>query len=227
MENIGNNAAIISCGVGGWYGQGVRRLERSLIYHGFAGKIFCWVDEYPPNSPTHQDNPYGFKIAAIREAIGQGYRTFLWLDSSVWCTKTPHQIFDLTIDNGVFGFRTGYNLAQTCSDAALSWAGITRDEAEQLPEIASGVCGLHLDNPNAAKVWELWAEGCDHGLFKNNRLHDLNDSADPRFLHARQDQSLWSLAIHKAGVNIDFQDYVSYYGTGCNEEKLIFYIGGL
>lgn len=229
MENIGK-AAIVNCGVNGWYPQGSERLERSLIFNGFAGQLIFFKGEYPPNSPTHNDNPYAFKIYAIEEAIRQGHSTILLLDSSFWNIKDCTPIFDRITDKGVFGFRTGYNMAQTSSDAALEWAGITRDEAELLPEIASGACGLRLDNPDGDAVYEMWKEGMELGLFKTNRIHDINDSADPRLIHARQDQTIWSLAIHRRRLIVDDADYVAYYNSGnpgYNPDKCCFFIGGI
>jgi hypothetical protein len=222
-----NKPWIVNCGVGGWYAAGSRRLERSLNFHGFAGNTLIFDGYYPANSPTHEQYCYAFKIFAIEEAIRQGAKILLWLDSSFWCVKTPHHIFDIIIDKGVFGFRTGYNLAQTCSDAALAWAGITRDFAETLPEIASGAVGLHLDNPTAKAAYGHWKEGMECGLFQNSRTHDPNDSTDPRFTHARQDQSIWSLACHKAGIAPNDTDYCAYYGTGHDPEKVTFFINGL
>lgn len=230
MDFTGNKPCIISVGVNGWYPAGIDRLERSLVIQGYAGDYFFWKNEYPPFSPSHEDNPYAFKIYAFEEAIRRDKKIILYLDSSFWCIKNPHELFDIISDNGVLGFRTGYNCAQTCSDAALEWAGFTRDEAEQLPEIASGMVGLRLDNPDGKKVWNLWKEGCELGLFKNNRNHDMNDSADDRFVHARQDQSIFSLATHKCGLSIDYQDNVAYYNSGnpgYNPDKCYFFIGGL
>ena len=136
-------------------------------------------------------------------------------------------MFDIIYDKGIFAFRSGYNCAQTCSDAALAHYGFKRDEAEQLPEIASGMVGINIDNPNGKVVFDLWREGQRAGLFKTNRQHDLADSADPRFLHGRQDQSILSLAIHKAGLYVNDADYCAYYKTGYDPEKLHFWIGGL
>lgn len=229
MENI-DKAVIVSCGVKNWYSKGVKRLENSLVHHGFGGKVITWKDEYPPNSPTHQENPYAFKIFEFEEAIRQGANIIMHLDASFWCIRNPHYLFDLISDKGVVGFRTGYNMAQTATDKALEWAGFTRDEAEQLPEIASGMVGLRMDNPDGKKVYDLWKEGMELGLFKNNRMHDVNDSADPRFVHARQDQGIWSLAIHRCGLNIDDADLVSYYDYNNptkNADKAYFFIGGL
>ena len=227
MDLTNKKPLIINAANGGWYPAGSERLERSLIFNGYAGDMLFWRNEYPPNSPTHQENPYASKIYAFREGIRSGYNIIVWLDSSFWAVKNPMPIFDIIVDDGIFAFKSGYNCAQTCSDALLDYAGMTRDEAEMLPEIATGVVGLNLDNPIGAEVFRLWSEYCDAGLFKNSRHHDINDSADPRFLHGRQDQSCWSIAVHKVGVQFDYQDYVSYYGTGYNPDKLIFFIGGL
>lgn len=227
MDLINSRPMIVSCGVGGWYAAGVQRLENSLIHHGYAGDMLMFKGEYPAGSPTHEDNPYAFKIFAIEEAISRGAKVILWCDASLWCIKNPHHLFDLIYDKGVIGFRTGYNMAQTSSDHALQWAGITRDEAEQLPEIASGLVGLNLDNPDGKKVYELWKEGMELGLFRNNRNRDLADSADPRFVHARQDQTIYSLAIHRCGLHVDDADYVAYYSTPYNPEKCLFFINGL
>jgi hypothetical protein len=221
---------IVNVSVDGWYKAGADRLERSLIYNGFAGDMIFWKNEYPPNSPSHFDNPYAFKITAFREAFRRGYKIVMWLDSSFWAIKNPMPIFDIINDKGIFAFRSGYNCAQTCTDKLLEVAGITRDEAEKLPEIASGIVGINIDNPDGKKVFNTWAEYCDLGLFKNNRLHDISDSADQRFLHGRQDQSALSLAIHKNNVEFLYEDYVTYYDINNplkNTDKAYFFIGGI
>lgn len=229
MENI-NKAVIVSTGVNNWYGKGITRLENSLVHHGFAGRTMFWKDQYPPHSPTHADNPYAFKIYEFEAAMTTEATVILHLDASFWCIRNPHPLFDLISDKGVIGFRTGYNMAQTASDAALEWAGITRDEAERLPEIASGMVGLRMDNPNGVKVFEYWKEGMLLGLFKNSRTKDPRDSTDPRFVHARQDQSIFSLAIHRCGLEINDYDYVAYYNNGkpgYNPDKCMFFIESL
>lgn len=229
MDLTNNKPCIINVSVDGWYKSGADRLERSLIYNGFAGDIIFWKNEYPPNSPSHSDNPYAFKISAFREAFKRGYKIVMWLDSSFWAIKNPMAIFDIVNDKGIFAFRSGYNCSNTCSDALLNSVGITRDEAEKLPEIATGIVGINIDNPDGQKVFNTWAEYCDLGLFRNGRAHDLKDSSDPRFLFGRQDQSAFSIAVHKNEVKFDYQDYVAYYNNGndYDKEKIYFLIGGI
>lgn len=221
---------IISCGVGGWYAAGIDRLERSLIFHGYAGDMMFWRNEYPPNCPTHNDNPYAFKIAAFRAAFEKGYKNVMWLDCSFWALQNPIKIFDIIVDNGNFAFRSGYNCANTCTDALLNHVGVTRDEAEEIPETATGVVGINIDNPQGQMVFNIWADLCDNGFFKNSRTHNPNESSDKRFLFGRQDQSAYSMALHLAGVSFCYDDYVAYYNNGkpgYNPEKCVFFIESL
>jgi len=227
MDMIKNKPCIISAGIGGWHPAGVERLHRSLVYHGYAGKLLLWKDTYPHRSPTHQQVPYAFKVYAFLEAFSRGFKVVMWLDSSFWCVKTPHNLFDTIVDKGVVAFRSGYNCAQTAPDNLLAYTGFTRDEAETLPEIATGMIGLNIDNPNAKALFDLWAKMAKDGMFNNDRAHNPLESADKRYLHGRQDQSAFSMAVHKLGLHVDCQNTVAYYGTPHNTETTVFFIGGL
>jgi hypothetical protein len=87
------NTCIVSAGVGKWYPQGVARLERSLVYHGYAGDMMLYTD-LPPGSPTHEQMPYGMKLAALKSAVDLGYERILWLDASIVCIRHPKDMFD-------------------------------------------------------------------------------------------------------------------------------------
>jgi hypothetical protein len=226
MENL-NRAVIISAGIGGWYAQGVRRLERSLVFEGWGGNILTWKDDYPPNSHRHEDFPYYMKIAAFEEALRQGYTHILWVDASFWAVKRPDKMFDIINDQGYYFFSSGYNLAQSVNDNALEYVGLSRDVAEGLNEWASGCVGINFNNDDGKNLYNRWKQLMDAGLSKGSRLHD-NQSSDSRFLFHRQDQSCLSLAIWEHGFkNEKGLDMVSYKGTGYNENDLIFFIGGL
>lgn len=230
MDLTNTKPVFICTGVNGWYAAGVERLERSLIYHGSAADLLLWKGEYPPGSPSHNENPYAFKIYGFREAIRRGYKIMCHLDSSFWAIKNPDPLFDIINDHGNFGFRSGYNCAQTCPDNLLAAVGISRDEAQQIPETATGIVGINIDNPDGKKVFEYWSEFCDNGLFINSRTHNPHESSDQRYLHGRQDQSAYSMALYKAGVEFNYTDYVAYYNggnPGYNPEKCYFFIGGI
>jgi hypothetical protein len=226
MENI-NKAVIINCGVGGWYGHGSRRLAKSLNFVGWAGNTLIYDDMYPPNSHSHEEVPYYMKIAAFEAAIKEGYTHILWCDSSMWAVSNPVKLFDVIDEQGYWFFSTGYNLAQSVNDHALASVGLSRDEAEQTTEWASGLVGVNLNNPNGKNLYKSWKEYMDMGLSKGSRLHD-NQSADKRFLFHRQDQSCLNLSAWKHKLRNEKEtDFVSYAGTGYNPEKIIFFIQSL
>ena len=227
MENI-QKACIISCGVNGWYGRGVSRLERSLHFEGWAGDTIFYKDEYPPSCPSHNDIPYYFKIAAFEEAIRRNYTHILWADSSMWAVKNPVKLFDLINDQGYYFFSSGYNLAQSVNDRALAVAGLSRDEAENVTEWASGLVGINFENPDGKKLYEQWKDYMDAGLSIGVKHQNKDESQDYRFLAHRQDQSCLSLAAWKFGLtNKLMLDAVAYKQTNYNPEEIIFFIEGL
>lgn len=226
MESI-HKAVIINCGVNNWYGQGSRRLAKSLNFVGWAGDTIIYADEYPPNSHVHEDIPYYMKIAAFEEAIRRGYTHILWCDSSVFAVENPVKMFDIIDEQGYWFFSTGYNLAQSVNDHALAVAGLCRDEAEQKTEWASGLVGVNLNNPNGKNLYETWKYYMDAGLSQGSRLHD-NQSRDLRFLHHRQDQSCLGLSAWKHNLrNERGLDMVAYRHTNFNPSELIFFIESL
>ncbi len=226
MENI-DKAAIINCGVNGWYNLGSDRLAKSLNFVGWAGGTVIYSGQYPPNSHNHNDVPYYMKMATFEEAIKQGYSHLLWVDSSFWAIDNPMRMFDIINEQGYWFFSTGYNLAQSVNDNALNYVGKTRDEAEHQIEWASGCVGINLLNPDGKALYEKWKFFMDAGLSIGSRLHD-NQSQDPRFLFHRNDQSCLNLAIWELGLsNTKGLDMVSYKGTGFNEKELIWFIGGI
>lgn len=227
MENVGKNAVIINCGLGNWYGDGSKRLERSLNYVGWAGNTIIYADEQPPNNIDHIHIPYYMKIATFEESIKRGYSHILWLDSSFWAIKNPMKMFDIINEQGYYFFSTGYNLAQSVNDATLEFCNRSRDDAENQTEWASGCLGINLNNEVGKKLYERWKYYMDSGLSRGSREHD-NQSQDPRFRFHRQDQSCLNMAIWDLELKNDKgTDMIAYFGTGHNEKELIFFIGGL
>lgn len=226
MELQNARPVIVSAGIGGWYAKGVERLEKSLNFHGWPGDVITWKDEHPPGSLPHEANPYYFKIAAIRAVRNAGYTHALWVDASFWAIQNPIPLFDFVNSNGIYTFRSGYTSAQTINDAALQRLDINRNDLDQQPEYASGCVGFNFNNPKGNALFDRWSEYMDIGLSKGSRMHD-GGSNDLRFLHHRQDQSCLSLAMYTLGYELNEPDFVSYYGSGYDPSKCLFFINGL
>jgi len=226
MENI-NKAVIICAGIGGWYGHGVKRLEKSLNFVGWAGDVMTWTDYPTPECYKHDHIPYYMKIAAFEEALKKGYTHICWVDASFYAVSNPMPLFDLINEQGYYFFSSGYNLAQSVNDRALAAVGLSRDEAADVTEWATGCVGINFENPDGKKLYTQWKDYMDAGLSIGGRNHD-GGSNDPRFLHHRQDQSCMSLAAWKLGLtNKRGIDFVSYKNTGYNPEQVIFFIEGI
>jgi len=180
-----------------WYPLGTDRLVRSLHYHGWNYEIWTWKNE---NINEYFDPrfPYTIKAAAFAEAVREGFDCIMWLDCSAWAVKDPNPVMKEIIHNGSYFLSSGYNLAQTASDADLYHAEMSRDRAERLPELWSCIFGVDMRTDQGKIFAREFLAACDAGVFNTPREHS-GLSEDPRFLHARQDQTAATIAYYKAG----------------------------
>jgi len=227
MDLTNNKPMIISAGIGGHYPASIDRLERSLIFNGWAGDMMLLKD-YPEGCPSHEDNPYAFKPYLFKKAFEMGKKIVLWLDCSFWSTRNPMPMMDFINDNGLYFFKSGYPLSATATDYLLSISSESREGLVDVPEFATGAIGINIENPKGKEFFDKWMQLCDVGAFRGNRVHDLNDSQHPLFKFSRQDQSAASMVLHKMGItHIDAPEWVAYHGTNYSESDLMFFIGGI
>lgn len=221
---------LISAGIGGHYVAGIDRLERSLIYEGWAADMRFWRNEYPLGCPEHLgDGQYNFKPHCFNECFVGGRKVVVWADASFWCVRNPMPLFDYVNEHGLYFFKSGYSLAETATDRLCEYAGVTRDELVNVSEFATGLVGINIDNPKGKEFFENWYQYMIDGMFGGSRTHDISDSADPRFKFSRQDQSAASMILYKMGVITcgEDRDFQAYKGTGHNPDKILFFIGGV
>jgi hypothetical protein len=221
---------LISAGIGGHYPAGIDRLERSLYYEGWGGDMRFWRNEYPLGCRSHEgDGQYNFKVHCFNEMFLNERNVTVWADCSFWCVRNPMPLFDYVNEHGLYFFKSGYSLAQTATDRLLEYAGVTRDELVDVSEFATGLVGINIKNPKGEEFFNTWKTYMQDGMFGGNRVHDLADSQDPRFLFSRQDQSAASMILYKMGIKTcgEENDFQAYKGTGYNPEKILFFIGGL
>ena len=210
---------------GGWYPAGQKRLRDSLNYHGSTSDLLFFNDF--PTEGYDTSCPYNVKASALEYAINAGYKRVVWNDASQWYINNPMRLWDIVNEKGYFFWRSGFNCAQTCSDACLEYFGITRDEAEGYADCSSSCIGLNLDNQNALEFAHKWIQAAKDGVFKGSRFHD-NQSSDPRFMFHRQDQSAASILINKMGLKFhDPNDVVAYYEENKNQNKFLILMRGI
>lgn len=229
MELSNGKPLIICAGKNGHYSAGIDRLEKTLYYHGYAGDMKFWRNEFPDGCPENiGDGQYNFKIHCFKDAFLNGYKVVLWVDSSFWAVKNPMPIFDYINENGLFFFKTGCSLAQTATDKLLNYSKLIREDLIDVPEFAGGIIGINYDNPNGRMYFDSMCEYMDAGMFGGSRSHDINDSPHPLFRFSRHDQSASSTILHKMGIVSmgEEKNWVEYKGEK-NSESVIFFIGGI
>jgi len=225
MDLQSNKAVIINACVGSWYPKGTERLVKSLNYVGWGGEVLTWANKWPNNN-FNTVCPYNIKAAAFEEACLKGYSHILWCDSSVWAIQDPMPIFDIINEQGYYFWKSGYNCAQTVSDKALEYFGVTRDEAEKYEGCSSGIMGVNLKSEIGLNFCVDFVKAAKHGVFEGSREHD-NQSEDPRFLFHRQDQSVASMLIGIMGLKMhDPQEHCSYYQKEV-KDSVIFLLRGM
>lgn len=227
MDLTNNRPIIISAGIGGHYPSGIDRLERSLIFNGWAGDLRL-LKTYPELCPNHKENPYAFKPYLFKEVFDAGFKVALWVDCSFWAVRNPMPMLDYVNDNGLYFFKSGYPLSATATDLLLQHAKEKREDLVDVPEFATGAVGINISNPRGKEFFDEWMNQCKLGLFKGNRVHDENDSKHPLFKFSRQDQSSASMILHDMGIkNINAPEWIAYHGTNYNETDLMWFIGGI
>lgn len=211
-----NGNVIVNVGIGAWYPRGSQRLIKSLYNNGYTGSVM-YFNYYPDNCPTHEENPYAFKVYAMCQAARAGFRNIAWIDSSIFCVREPDSLFTKIIEKGYYFVENGYKIGQETNDFCLNYFGMDRDEAMDKLQISSGFWGIDL--LKYADILKDWERAMQAGCFKGSREHNAEESKDPRFLHHRQDQSALSCILTKYGIEIDkFGNLFDYEGSGkqCN-----------
>lgn len=218
---------IINVGHGAWYPKGSERLRRSLIYHGFAGEIRIWNDTLPPNSPTHKESSYAFKIHAFKWAIERGYQNILWLDCSAWCVKYPEEHFKALNADGYYLLDSGWQVDQWTNDHALDYFKVSRKQAQAMPMISSGVLGLNTGSKVAMEFFRQWEASMQAGAFIGPWFIDPEEAADERHRGHRHDQSCASIIAHQLGMKLQPKETLDMYYRPDMPETVEFALQGM
>lgn len=217
--------AVINAALGYWYPRGQKRLKESLENMAFKGDFIGWTDEWPNNN-YEKKCPYNVKAAAFEQTIQAGYDIIIWLDCSVWACKPIDKIIEIIQNEGYYFWRSGYNCAQTCSDACINYFGVNRDKAETFHDSSTSMFGINMNHPQGKEFINRWIQAAKDGVFHGSREHD-NQSADPRFMFHRQDQSAASMLIGLMGLKMYDPGIYSMYDSNEVPESVILLMRGM
>lgn len=214
------NPVITSFGKGSWYPKGIERLRNSCDQFGVKCTPFLG---YLAGGPRHEQTPYAFKPYCI-EAVKKYHDIVLWADSSAWLINDPQPIFDIIEKQGYIIFDSGWKNDQWCSDRQLEAFGFNRDQAAEQKQVVGGLFGIDFRTEMGQTIWKLYRSSID--LFKGewDNKH-LTESADPRCLGSRHDQSILSLIA--ATLDMTITDPSGYFTFDPNQKDCIFALQGM
>ena len=162
---------IVTAATSGYVGV-QRRLLESLAAWGWKGGVLAWTGGLPSGSPEHAEEPYAFKLFALREAAARGWDTALWLDSGCVAGSRVEPVFDRIEARGQLLVRAGERLGNWASDACLRAFGWDRGRAMEAPLLHGSFVGLSLRRPSSRAWLEGMFEALDRGLFRGPYFSD-------------------------------------------------------
>lgn len=201
------------------YLLGQQRLEKSLQEH-FDGTVFLYQDVEQVGSPSHEDNPYAFKIYAIEKVRKLGFNQILWLDSSIYAVKDVQPVFDWITQKGIFLEEAGHYAGTWSTNNQLQYFDITKDAAMLMPMFSAGFIGFDFRQNVSVEFFARWKEAMLNGVFKGS------------WEVTRHEMTAGSIIANQMNLLVDFSrggTFFSYIGTGYSKpsESSVFFLQGL
>jgi len=218
---------VVSVATGPHYVENLDRLMASEFMMPPYFKAGCqkmyWRDSLPDGSPMHDSVPYGFKYAAIEEALTRGASSILWLDSSTIILKPLDPIWELIESQGYWFSRNyDYTNGQFCSDEANAIMGTSREAAFGVPHCVASCFGLDMRSKIATVFMAAWKDWAQQGAFKGDRGNLSGVSDAHTYQGHRNDQAVASQIIADLGMKMtDPPDYFAEQGAPRNERTIL------
>lgn len=202
------------------YVNGQNRLRRSLEDKFPQSDSFFFLGEGSVSAEPHSLNPYSFKVHAIEYVRNLGYDQILWLDASLVAVKDVSPVFDWLTEKGIFLEEAGHWAGTWCNDRCLTYFGLSREEAMQMPMFSAGFCGFDFKHSASVEFFAAWKESMRHDCFKGS------------WKDHRHDMSAGSIIANKMGLVKDYSfggQFFSYIGPAYSQPKetAVFHLIGL
>ena len=193
------------------------RMIKSFVEKGWDGDYLIrsldgWVDqymgvpikngEYPKPAGVeviynHNEVPYQFKLNIILEAKEMGYKTIIWVDSTITMEKDLWPAIQHAQIHGVAAFdNIGHPLKNWISDIALERLGITEEELETIPQIMACVIVFQMNTPIGVQIFNEWLAASQDGVSFQNGYESKREG----FIKHRHDQAVLSGILWKHGI---------------------------
>ncbi len=190
----------------GWYPNGQARLIESCKTL-FSGDLFTFSSYDEIGSPTHDENPYAFKIYAIEKVMNMGYDSILYLDSSIYPVREISAVFDFIEENGHLFQICGHPVDNWCNENCRNYFNLSREESKDMGTFSAGFTGLNFKNEVTQEFFKLWKESAEGGAFKGS------------WSDHRHDLTCASIIANRLKMHIEVETWFSYIGPSYNPPR--------
>lgn len=201
------------------YRKSQLRLIKSFVENNWDGDYMIrstdsYVDEYMGvkiklgslpvtqaygTSYNHFENPYGFKVYALQEAIEAGYTKLIWADSTIVNTRNLDPLFELAARDGFVSFHNlGHDLVYWMSDIAQQRLEITDAQLETMQQAMACVMIFDIENPIGERIFKDFVIKCRDGV----SFQMESGSKRPGYKGHRGDQPIISALAAMAGIKL-------------------------
>lgn len=239
---------VVICNVsyGGWYRKGLARMIQEFERVSPGYELQSWLNVLPHGTPRIVKDGidytgYAAKPFALLHAL-QSADVALLIDSSVYPIKHIEPLLDFIKGHGYYLAPAGFTVGEWTNDGMLAQAGLDRDRALKIPDVASGIVGFAKTDSNREALrqwcemtrWDSFAAPHSNSKAADKRHHYRNVgfvSSDPRCSGHRQDQSALSIIAHQMGFTdlTPWPRFVAYQAGhgGKTDESTVLQIAGM
>ena len=196
------------------YNRLAERMKGSNIY-GYDLLHFNSYQEIGCRS--HEEYPYAFKPYSIQKAREMGYNSVLWLDSAIYLTKDPINVFKHFEEQGYLLFdNIGHSMGAWTHDQCINHYNIDRDESFNIKMVMACAMGFNFNNKQATSLFDHYLSAAHEDMFKGSWTNNNKEcSKDLRVKGHRHDQSVISCLAHNMELKLTHphSTFIAYKGN--------------
>lgn len=148
----------------GRYVIGQKRLRRALAEFSPASALAFWRDKLPTGSPTHQELNYAFKGHALEHAR-RTHDVLLWCDASILPIRDLEPLWKRIEEHGYWISDNGYWNSEWTAMNTLPLLGVSTEENERIPHLATTAFGIDLRQEIGRKFADEFFRLAKNGSF--------------------------------------------------------------
>lgn len=156
--------------------------------------LFFWTNEMPPGARPMNESLYGFKPYAVHEAIRAGYNQVIFFDPAIILRKRVDYYQDIVKDYGVLAVQDDNKLTGFCSNKALDYYNLSRDDIKDWHLVGGSFYYFDFDLPLCNDIFHEWLETEKLGLYGSQR-----EQASGQLQGHRNDEAMMALALYTCG----------------------------